>query len=103
MQAHPPRIEAAGFLYAGEVAEDEPIVRAATSALSDLGVAPKLAGFGSLTDMVHLVNTAKVPTVSIGPSPYAAHTADEHVSIDEVVTTAKAIALMILRWQSASP
>ena len=98
MREHPPRLEAHGLLYAGEVGEDEPIVRAASAALADLGVAPKLAGFGSLTDMVHLVNTAKVPTVSIGPSPRSAHTADEHVSIDELVTTAKVVALMILRW-----
>ncbi len=102
MRAHPPRIEPAGFLYAGEVGEDEPIVRSASEALTDLGIAPQLRGFGSLTDMVHLVNSAKVPTVSIGPSPSTAHTADEHVSIDELVTTAKAIALIALRWGGTS-
>lgn len=98
MRVHPPRIQAGGYLYAGEVREDEPIVRAASTAIADIGISPKLAGFGSLTDMVHLVNTAKVPTISIGPSPRAAHTADEHVSIDELVATAKAIALIVLRW-----
>lgn len=98
MREHPPRLEAAGFLYAGEVGEDEPIVRTASSALEDLGIPPRLVGFGSLTDMVHLVNRARVPTISIGPSPKTAHMADEHVSIDELVATAKALALMILRW-----
>ncbi len=101
MAQHPPRLEAEGFLYAGEVREDEPIVRTACSALETLGLSPQLKGFGSLTDMVHLVNTAKVPTISIGPSPTTAHCADENVAIDELVTTAKALALTILRWASA--
>lgn len=102
MREHPPRIEAAGYLYAGEVREDEPIVRTACGSLEDLGVAPRLVGFGSLTDMVHLVNYAKTPTISIGPSPATAHTADEHVMVDELVATAKALALTILRWSPAT-
>ncbi len=105
MREHPPRIEAAGYLYAGEVREDEPIVRTASFALADLGIPPRLVGFGSLTDMVHLVNYSKTPTISIGPSPGTAHTADERVAIGELVATAKALALTILRWgdQSAPP
>ena len=98
MREHPPVLEPAGLLYAGEVREDEPIVRTASAALADLGIPPKLVGMGSLTDMVHLVNRAKVPTVSIGPSPRTAHAVDEHASIDELVATAKAIALTVLRW-----
>ncbi len=97
MALHPPRIDAEGYLYGGEVGEDEPIVRTACSALADLGIPPQLKGFGSLTDMVHLVNTAKVPTISIGPSPRTAHTANENVAVDELVTTSKALALTILR------
>ncbi len=98
MAQHPPRIEAEGYLYGGEVGEEEPIVRTACSALTDVGIPPQLKGFGSLTDMVHLVNTAKVPTISLGPSPTSAHAADECVAVDELVQTAKALALTILRW-----
>ena len=98
MSEHPPRIEAEGYLYAGEVSEDEPIVRTACAALRDLGRSPKLKGFGSLTDMVHLVNTSHVPTISIGPSPTTAHCADENVTVEELVTTSQALALTILRW-----
>ena len=98
LREHPPVLDAGGFLYAGEVREDEPIVRTASAALADLGIPPKLVGFGSLTDMVHLVNTSKVPTISVGPSPRTAHMADEHVTVDELIATAKALALMILRW-----
>ncbi len=98
MREHPPVIVPAGYLYAGEVREDEPIVRTAAAALADLGIPPRLKGMGSLTDMVHLVNTAKVPTVSVGPSPDTAHAADENVAVEELILTAKALALMILRW-----
>ena len=98
MREHPPFLDAGDYLYAAEIREDEPIVRTASAALTDLDIPPQLAGFGSLTDMVHLVNYSKVPTTSIGPSYRTAHMADEHVTIDELVATTKALALMILRW-----
>jgi acetylornithine deacetylase len=100
MREHPPVLDAGAFLYAGEVRDDEPIVRTASSALADIGIPPRLVGSGSLTDMVHLVNYSKVPTISIGPSPRTAHTVDEHVTVDELVATAKALALTILRWRT---
>ncbi len=98
MREHPPFLDAGGWLYAAEVREDEPIVRIASDALADLGIPPQLAGFGSLTDMVHLVNVSNVPTTSIGPATRTAHMADEHVAVDDLVATAKALALLILRW-----
>jgi acetylornithine deacetylase len=102
MRGHPPVLDAGGFLYAGEVGEDEPIVRTASSALADMGIPSRLVGFGSLTDMIHLVNYSKVPTISVGPSPRTAHTADERVTIDELLATSKALALTILRWGTPS-
>ena len=98
MRAHPPVLDAGGSLYGGEIREDEPIVRTASQALTDLGIQPQLIGCGSLTDMVHLVNYARVPTISIGPSVATIHRADEHATVDELVATAKALALTILRW-----
>jgi len=98
MREHPPFLDAGDYLYAAEVREDDPIVRTASNALEDLGIPPKPVGFGSLTDMIHLVNYSKVPTTSIGPSYRTAHMADENVTIDELVATAKALALLILRW-----
>jgi acetylornithine deacetylase len=102
MRIHPPILTSAGdWLYGAEVSEDEPIVRTASAALEDVGIQPRLVGSGSLTDMVHLINYSKVPAVSVGPSARAAHMADEHVTIDELVTTAKVLALTILRWGSS--
>jgi acetylornithine deacetylase len=103
MRVHPPVLLPAGdWLYGAEVSENEPIVRTASTALADVGIPPELVGSGSLTDMVHLINYSKVPTVSVGPSARTAHMTDEHVTIDELVTTAKVLALMILRWRSSS-
>ncbi len=98
MRGHHPTLEAGDYLYGAEIREDEPIVRAASTALKDIGVEARLVGFGSLTDMVHLINYSKVPTVCVGPSYGTAHAADECVKIDDLVTTTKALALMILRW-----
>lgn len=98
LREHPPVLDAGDWLYGAEVREDEPIVRTASAALDDLGIPPKLIGCGSLTDMVHLVNYSKVPTVSVGPSISTIHGPDEHVTIDELVATAKALALTIMRW-----
>ncbi len=102
MREHPPVLEAGDYLYGAEIREDEPIVQTASAALTDLGMEQRFVGSGSLTDMVHLINYAKVPTVCVGPSYRTAHAADEHVTVDELVTTTKALALMILRWCSRS-
>ncbi|HYM39134.1 MAG TPA: ArgE/DapE family deacylase [Thermoplasmata archaeon] len=101
MREHPAVLDAGGWLYGGEVREDEAIVRTASAALADLGIPPQLIGCGSLTDMVHLVNYSHVPTVSIGPSVATIHKADEHATVDELVAVAKALAVTILRWGRA--
>ncbi len=98
MRDHPPVLEAGDYLYGAEIREDEPIVRAASAALTDLGLESRFVGSGSLTDMVHLINYSKIPTVCVGPAARTAHAADECVTVDELVTTTKALALMILRW-----
>ena len=98
LQAHPPRLTTGAWLYGAEVDEDEPIVQAGLAALKDLNIPPKLRGFGSLTDCVHLINYSKIPTISIGPDIQTAHMADEYVDIGQLVDTAKTMALAIMRW-----
>ncbi len=102
LRAHPPVLRAPAWIYGGEVTEDEPIVRTSVAALADLGILARLKGSGSLTDMVHLVNYSHVPTVSVGPSTRTIHAPDEHVTIDDLVATTKALALILMRWSSAS-
>jgi acetylornithine deacetylase len=98
MREHPPQLEVSGWLYGAEIDESEPIVQVGLEALGDLGYAPVLRGYGTLTDAIHLINYAQVPTISIGPSIRSAHMADEYVEISELVDTTKALALAIMRW-----
>jgi acetylornithine deacetylase len=98
LREHPPRLEADDWFYGAEVDQDEPVVQMGLEVLRDLGEEPRLIGFGSLTDAIHLINYAKIPTISVGPSFETAHMADEYVEIGELVDTAKALALAIMRW-----
>ncbi len=99
MRENPPELEVNDeWYYGAEVDENEPIVLTGMQALADLGIEPKLRGFGTLTDAIHLINYAKVPTISFGPSIMTAHMANEYVDIDELVTTAQGLALSIMRW-----
>ena len=58
--------------------------------------------FGSLTDAIHLINYAEIPTISIGPRMQPAHMADEYIEIKELLDLTKIIALLILRWCGTS-
>jgi acetylornithine deacetylase len=99
MKENPPQIKFnEAWFYGAEVDKNEPIVQVGMGALEDLGIDPRLRGFGSLTDAIHLINYAKVPTISIGPSIKTAHTANEYVDIDELVTITKILSLAIMRW-----
>jgi acetylornithine deacetylase len=98
LAAHPPELVTGPFWYPAEVSEDEPIVRAGEAALSDIGITPRLKGFGSLTDAIHLINLSKIPTISIGPDMETIHSVDEHVEISQLVALAKTIALIVMRW-----
>ena len=95
---HPPQLTTGEWLYGAEVAEDAPIVTLATAVLSDLGHQPKLIGYDSLTDAVHLINYAHIPTISIGPGGHQAHSVDEYIELEQLLATTKALALAIMRW-----
>jgi acetylornithine deacetylase len=98
MAAHPPTLSHGPWYYGAEVSEDEPIVRAGAAALTDLGIAPQMKGFGSLTDAIHLINHAKIPTISIGPDMETIHAVDEFIEISQLVDLSKTIALLVMRW-----
>jgi acetylornithine deacetylase len=98
LRERPPKLETAEWLYGAEVDESEPVVQAGLEALGDLGLAPGLVGCGSLTDAIHLINYAGIPTISVGPTSHTAHMAEEYVEIGELVDTAKMMALCIMRW-----
>jgi acetylornithine deacetylase/succinyl-diaminopimelate desuccinylase-like protein len=73
-------------------------VRATEGALEDIGIEPALMGFGTLTDCIHLINYANVPTINLGPDIETAHMADEFVTLEQLIELTKALALTIMRW-----
>ncbi|MBW2122864.1 MAG: ArgE/DapE family deacylase [Deltaproteobacteria bacterium] len=97
MREHPPLLEA-DLMYGAEIDRNEPIAMAAFTTLEELGFQPRFCGWGTLTDAIHLVNYSKIPTVSIGPDGRTAHETDEYLDIEQLTATAKALALLILRW-----
>ncbi len=97
LKQNPPSLECA-WAYGAEISETDPIALLLMEAARDQGVASVPSGFGSLTDAVHLINYAKVPTVSIGPSIQTAHAVNEFIEIGDLLTLAQILALAILRW-----
>jgi acetylornithine deacetylase len=98
MREHPPLFETNPWLYGAEIDENDPIVKTAFTASQDIGHDPKIIGMGSLTDAIHLINYAKTPTVTIGPGGGGFHEPDEFVYIDSLLSTAKIVALCLMRW-----
>ncbi|MDH3521485.1 MAG: ArgE/DapE family deacylase, partial [Myxococcales bacterium] len=100
---HPPELRLGGphgdvWWTGAEVAEDEPIVQTALAALADVGIEPALMGFGSLTDCIHLIHRAQIPTINLGPDIATAHMADEYVTVAQLTELTKALALSAMRW-----
>ncbi len=98
MSNHPPRFETNPWLYGAEIDENDPIVKVVSEASEDVGHNPKIGGFASLTDAIHLINYAKTPTVTIGPSGGGIHEANEFVYIDSLISATKILALTLMRW-----
>ncbi len=101
LRENPPELDLGGpegWIYPAEVSEDEPIVQTALQALADVGIQPELMGFGSLTDCVHLINHSQIPTINLGADIESAHSADEFVTIEQLIDLTKTIALSIMRW-----
>ena len=101
MKEHPPKLEI-GWTYGTEISEDESIVKAGVEALKELGMEPKLVGWGTLSDAIHLVNYSKIPTISIGLDNSRIHGNNEYADIDELITLTKVLALSIMRWCSCT-
>lgn len=99
LRIHPPEfIFNPSWHYGAEVDQEESIVQLGLQLVEMLGYPPEVCGFGSLTDAIHLINYANIPTISIGPDSHPAHTADEYVEIQKLMDLSKIIALLVMRW-----
>lgn len=79
---------------AAEAPADSSIGAIARDAVAaETGTTPSFVGFTGITDARFYINDAKIPTVILGPGSLSvAHTANESVGLDELVTAARAYA-----------
>ena len=82
----------------------EPIIGLLADSHRDItGSGPKLNGVPYGSDLRLFTNHGKIPAVLYGPGDVAhAHTVNEFIPLEEVVTCAKVLALTIYRTCGAS-
>ena len=82
------------FYPAWVMAEDHPLVLSAVQAVRDeLKHRPRVGHWEFSTEGVYTAGVAGIPTVGFGPGdPHHAHTADEHVRLDDVHAAAEVYA-----------
>jgi acetylornithine deacetylase len=98
---HPPVVEwVEGQFEPGATPLDALIIeRLACSHEAVLGVPPSVFGVPCGTDMRLFTRHAGIPTVLYGPGDVLhAHTADEFISLSQVVTCAKVLARTMVTW-----
>lgn len=98
---HPPVLEwFEGQFESGETAQDSPIVHAiAESHAQILGAPPMVQGVTYGSDLRLFTNHGGIPAVLYGPgSIFEAHTVNEHVDLQEVVTATKVLASIVSDW-----
>ncbi|MSO94613.1 MAG: M20/M25/M40 family metallo-hydrolase [Thermoleophilia bacterium] len=102
---HPPRIEWwPNGVMPMEIPEDEPIVAVMREVNRDLGLPDRLHGLDSWYDGATFTQFAATPSIGYGPAGFSpdgakiAHTIDEHVPVDDLVTVAQALAVAALRF-----
>jgi succinyl-diaminopimelate desuccinylase len=85
------RAEIYDWIEASETPADAAVADAIRRAgEAELGVQPADAGFTGITDARFYINDASIPTVIFGPGSLSvAHTADESIDLDELVTGAR--------------
>ena len=97
----PPRVEWILDADCAEVKQDHPIIGMFAGACAKASHPFQLWGIGAHTDMGIPTELAKTPTVNFGPGdPSQAHQPNENVSIDDLLTCTKVIALVVARWCS---
>jgi acetylornithine deacetylase len=100
LRAHPATVEIVGGQFgSGRVASDHPLpVGLADTAEAVTGKRPGLLGEPYGADMRLFINEARTPCVMYGPGDVkVAHSADEHVPLDEVATCAQVLAAWVVR------
>lgn len=89
-------VELREWTDAAETSADSAVARLALQATAAERDAPSsIVGFSGITDARFYINQARIPTIILGPgSMTVAHTANEAVAVDELVSAARIYARM---------
>jgi acetylornithine deacetylase len=101
LRNHPPQLEWWGGQFEpAHIAADHPVVQTVQSSFGEItGTRATIAGVPYGADMRLLVNEGNTPAVLFGPGDVRkAHQPDEYVPIDDLVATARTLALVALRF-----
>jgi len=101
LKDHPPElIWFEGQFESGQIAADAPIVQTLSACHQKVvGEAPAIRGVTYGSDLRLFTNHGNIPAVLYGPGDVMhAHTVDEFVEMEEVVTATKVLALIITQW-----
>lgn len=104
LAANPPSLEWGLDLPPGEVAPTDGLVACVRGASERVRTRSALGGLDSWHDTASLIRVGSIPAVDFGPASRDAdgrpmmHAVDEHVSVDELVTTAQVLAITALRY-----
>lgn len=97
LAGHLPRVDWIKDLVPFETPVEAPLVQAAGNALALLDRPARPQPMTAWFDAAHLARMSGVPVIGLGSGkPGAAHSATEHVLIDDLVAGAKAVALTVL-------
>ncbi|MBA3374428.1 MAG: M20/M25/M40 family metallo-hydrolase, partial [Actinobacteria bacterium] len=100
---NPPTINWAPEVPSAEVDADAPIVSTLLAAASDAGLTTRIAGFDNWHDGATFTRLGGTPCVAFGPSGVdRAHTVDEYVPTDSLVSCAQAVAVAAVRFCGAA-
>ncbi len=101
LREHPPTVEWWGGQFEpASISPDHPLVDTVCQSYGEVSGTPaRVTGVPYGADMRLLVLEGNTPTVLFGPGDVRkAHQPDEYVSIDELITAARTLALVALRF-----
>jgi acetylornithine deacetylase len=93
-----------GQFESGQIPQDAPIVQALSACHKQVsGDPPEIRGVTYGSDLRLFTNHGNTPAILYGPGDVMhAHTVDEYVDLQEVVTATKVLALVITEWCGGS-
>lgn len=94
-------IKAERFFDAWLMADDHPVVQQSLDALNEIGIPARLSHYRFCTNGSRYAGVLAIPTIGFGPgAEEMAHTVDEHIAIDDLVTAHAGYLALIKRLLS---